>query len=171
MRARLAIFAPVACVLALLVAGIASAADTDRNGYEDFLIREPSYLAYPNAGMQCSGYYAPNGGIGVWNLIYVRPPRVWSLWGLSNQTVAWRARLVYPGTNVTIPGYVGPWKYSAASPNQPTDFGGGSSYPVNPTSGVPITGSSPRCGKTCPQVRFRGRLTPPGGIPRAARGR
>ena len=116
----LATLAAAGAVLALAAAGTAQAYDTDGNGYHDFVIREQPYLPSVNVGARCELRYVQGGA--TLAKLTVRPPRVSSLWGLQNQSVAWRATFVSARTGAVVA--QGSWVPGTASANASTDFGG-----------------------------------------------
>jgi hypothetical protein len=119
-RMFLATLAATGAALALAATGAAQAHDTDGNGYLDFVIREQPYLPNVNVGARCELSYVQGGG--TLAKLTVRPPRVWSLWGLQNQSVAWRATFVNVRTGAVVA--QGSWVPGTASANASTDFGG-----------------------------------------------
>jgi hypothetical protein len=129
MLTRLVSLLAVGAVLALAATDAAQAYDTDGNGYHDFVIREQPYLPSVNVGARCQLGSVQGGGTIA--TLTVRPPRVWSLWGLQNQSVVWRATFVNARTGALAA--QGSWVSGTASPNASTDFGGWSQ------SGVMIT--------------------------------
>jgi hypothetical protein len=123
-RIRLAALLLLTSAAFLAVAGEAKAIDADGNGYHDALVREMPNFPSSNVGAMCTESYS----YGTYSSrLTVRPPRVWSLWGQYNQTVAWKARFYNVSTFNTEADT--PWTYSTASPSQHTDFGGGGSAP------------------------------------------
>ena len=103
----------------------AGAADVDRDGYHDALVRGRSNIGYANVGSACETRSLSTGA--VLARLTVRPPRVWGLLAYGRHNVSWRAIFYDARTNVVVAR--GAWVGAVVDGRQWTVFGGGPDAP------------------------------------------